>query len=57
MTTTKTTVRLPDELIKEIRHLAIDEDKNFQEILAEAISFYLQTKKQQKATALPSLPF
>ena len=40
--TTKVTVRLPVDLVKAFKHRAIDENKTFQDLVAEAMREYLK---------------
>jgi len=46
--TTKTTLRLPRELLKELKRLALETDRSLQEIAVEAFEDYL--KRRQKRT-------
>jgi len=39
--TTKVTVRMPEELVKALKHRAIDEGRTFQELVAEAVRRFL----------------
>ena len=41
---TKTTLRVPKHLLDACKHRAIDEGKNLQEIVADALESYLKTK-------------
>jgi predicted DNA binding CopG/RHH family protein len=39
--TTKVTVRMPVELVKALKHMAIDEGRTFQDLVAEAVRRFL----------------
>ena len=39
--TTKVTVRMPAELVKALKHMAIDEGRTFQDLVAEAVRRFL----------------
>jgi uncharacterized protein (DUF4415 family) len=39
---TKVTIRLPLDLVKTFKHMAIDEGRTFQELVAEAMREYLK---------------
>mgnify|MGYP002635645192 CR=1 FL=1 len=41
---TKTTLRVPKHLLDGCKHLAIDEGRNLQEIVTDALEAYLKTK-------------
>jgi predicted DNA binding CopG/RHH family protein len=41
---TKTTLRVPKHLLDACKHRAIDEGRNLQEIVADALESYLKTK-------------
>jgi hypothetical protein len=41
---TKTTLRIPKYLLDESKHRAIDEGRNLQEIVADALESYLKIK-------------
>jgi predicted DNA binding CopG/RHH family protein len=41
---TKTTLRIPKHLLDDCKHRAIDEGRNLQEIVADALESYLKTK-------------
>ena len=45
----KTSLRLPRELWNRTRHQAIDEDRDIQEIVADALAQYLKTTKGGRA--------
>lgn len=45
----RTTLRLPDSIMKELKHMSIDENKTLTEIVIEALNQYLTTKKKEKA--------
>ncbi len=42
----KTTIRLPDEMLRELKHLAIDDRKTLTELVTEALSDYLKKRKK-----------
>jgi hypothetical protein len=42
----KTTLKIPNNIIKELKHISIDSDKTLTEIIIEALSDYL--KKRDK---------
>jgi hypothetical protein len=44
----KTTIKLPKTLWREARIRALDEDKDFQEIVASALAAYLKTPLKRK---------
>ena len=39
--TAKVTVRMPVELVKALKHMAIDEGRTFQDLVAEAVRRFL----------------
>lgn len=41
---TKTTLRVPKQLLDACKHRAIDEGRNLQEVVADALEAYLRTK-------------
>jgi uncharacterized protein (DUF4415 family) len=41
---TKVTIRLPVNLVKTFKHMAIDEGRTFQELVAEAMREYLKQR-------------
>ena len=41
---TKVTIRLPMNLVKTFKHMAIDEGRTFQELVAEAMREYLKQR-------------
>ena len=41
---TKVTIRLPVDLVKTFKHMAIDEGRTFQELVAEAMREYLKQR-------------
>ncbi|MBT5260290.1 MAG: CopG family transcriptional regulator [Nitrospina sp.] len=41
---TKTTLRVPKQLLDACKHRAIDEGRNLQEIVADALEAYMKTK-------------
>jgi predicted transcriptional regulator len=42
----KTTIRLPDEMLRELKHLAIDDRKTLTELVTEALTDYLKKRKK-----------
>jgi predicted DNA binding CopG/RHH family protein len=40
--TTKVTVRMPVELVKALKHMAIDEGRTFQDLVTEAVREFLR---------------
>lgn len=40
----KTTLRISEDIIKQLKHIAIDENKTLTEIIQEALDEYLQHK-------------
>lgn len=40
----KTTLRLPDNILKELKHLAIDDNRTLTEVIIEALSDYLKKR-------------
>ena len=42
----KTTIRLPDEMLRELKHLAIDDRKTLTELVTEALDDYLKKRKK-----------
>ncbi len=47
---TKTTLRLPDNVLRELKHLAIDDNRTLTEIITEALTYYLEEKRGKKIT-------
>ncbi|MDR4512276.1 MAG: ribbon-helix-helix domain-containing protein [Nitrososphaeraceae archaeon] len=43
----KTTIRIPKELMSELKHLAIDDNKTLGEIITEGLTEYLQERKNR----------
>jgi predicted transcriptional regulator len=41
---TKTTLRLPDEILTELKHIAIDDKRTLTEIVVEALRDYLKKR-------------
>lgn len=41
----KTTFRLPDEVITELKHIAIDEQKTLTELVTQVLTDYLNKKR------------
>ena len=48
MLETKTTLRLPEEIMTELKHIAIDDKRTLTEIVVEALRDYLK-KRGKKA--------
>jgi predicted DNA binding CopG/RHH family protein len=42
--TTKVTVRMPVELVKALKHMAIDEGRTFQDLITEAVREFLRRR-------------
>jgi predicted transcriptional regulator len=40
--TTKVTIRMPVDLVKALKHMAIDEGRTFQDLVAEAVREFLR---------------
>lgn len=40
----KTTIRLPDNILRKLKHLAIDDNRTLTEVIIEAVSDYLKKK-------------
>ena len=47
-TIAKTTIRLPESLLRKIQHRAIDEARSFQEIVQRALGDYLRKQPARK---------
>jgi predicted DNA binding CopG/RHH family protein len=45
-TSSRVTMRLPAELVKQAKHYAVDHDADFQDVVAEALALFLKTKAQ-----------
>jgi predicted transcriptional regulator len=45
---TKTTIRLPKDLKRDAQIRALNEDRNFQDIVADALKIYLKIKPKNK---------
>jgi len=41
----KVTVSLPTALVKRAKHLAVDQDQDFQQVVADALEAYLKGKR------------
>ena len=41
----KTTLRIPEDILKGLKHLAIDENKTLTQVIQEALSEYLEKRK------------
>lgn len=48
-TPVKTTIRLPRRLWRDVRIRALDEGRDFQEVVAAALELYLKTTKREGA--------
>lgn len=48
ITNNKTTLRISDEIIRELKHLAIDENKTLTQVIQEALTEYLLNKKSKE---------
>jgi predicted transcriptional regulator len=42
----KTTLRISEDVIKQLKHIAIDENKTLTQVIEEALDEYLQQKKK-----------
>ena len=42
----KTTLRISEDVIKQLKHIAIDENKTLTQVIQEALDEYLQQKKK-----------
>ena len=42
----KTTLRISQDIIKQLKHIAIDENKTLTQVVQEALDEYLQHKKK-----------
>ena len=42
----KTTLRIPNSILRELKHLSIDDNKTLTEIVVEALSEYLERRKR-----------
>lgn len=47
MTIAKTTIRIPEELMRELKHLAIDDNKSLGELITEALTEYIQRRESR----------
>ena len=45
----KTTLRIPNSILRELKHLGIDDNKTLTEIITEALSEYVNKRKGKKA--------
>ena len=45
---TKTTLRIPKHLLDGCKHRAIDEGRNLQDVVTDALETYLKTKTKSK---------
>lgn len=44
----KTTLRLPDEILRELKHIAIDDNRTLTDIVVEALEDYLKKRDKKK---------
>lgn len=44
----KTTLRIPTDAIKQLKHIAIDENKTLTQVIQEAIDEYLANKEEKE---------
>lgn len=44
----KTTLRLPDEILRELKHIAIDDNRTLTDIVVEALKDYLKKRDKKK---------
>jgi len=44
----KTTLRIPNSILRELKHLSIDDNKTLTEIVVEALTYYLEEKRGKK---------
>lgn len=44
----KTTLKIPNHIIKELKHISIDDNKTLTEIIIEALVYYLKEKRGKK---------
>jgi predicted transcriptional regulator len=56
METTKTTLRLPKELVKELKRVALDSDRSLQEIARQAFEEYLQRRQKRASRTVSGAP-
>jgi hypothetical protein len=45
--TTKTTLRLPRQLVKQLKHLALETDRSLQDLATEALQEYLRRHEKR----------
>lgn len=45
---TKTTLRINDKILRELKHLSIDDNKTLTEIINEGLAYYLKEKRGKK---------
>jgi predicted transcriptional regulator len=43
----RTSITLPEELFKNLQHLAVDESKTLKELMSEAIAEYVRRKRKE----------
>jgi hypothetical protein len=43
----KTTLRIPADVIKQLKHIAIDENKTLTQVIQEALDEYLANKEEE----------
>ena len=44
----KTTLKIPNNIVKELKHISIDDNKTLTEIIVEALVYYLEEKRGKK---------
>jgi predicted transcriptional regulator len=44
----KTTLRIPTDAIKQLKHIAIDENKTLTQVIQEALDEYLANKEERE---------
>jgi predicted transcriptional regulator len=45
----KTTLRVPRDVVKELKRIALDTDRSLQEVAAEAFEQYLQRRRKRSS--------
>ena len=48
----KTTLRIPTDAIKQLKHIAIDENKTLTQVIQEALDEYLANKEEREGEEL-----
>ena len=46
----KTTLKIPNNIVKELKHISIDDNKTLTEIIVEALVYYLEEKRGKNST-------